>query len=352
MKAAIWYGKEDIRYEDYPEPAISNDDQVKIRIKWCGICGTDVHEYRDGPFMIPKRPHPLTGHCGGPLILGHEYSGDVVEVGKGVTKVKVADRVTVNPLIYCGECHYCRRGEHNMCLRLATQGLAYDGAFAEYTVVDERMIVPLPNGMSYEVGAFSEPMAVAIRAVRRSRITVGDSVAVVGAGPIGIMVSSVALACGAKELFSIEPIESRRNLALRFGAKAVFNPLEQDVGKEIALLTDNLRCKIAFDCVGNQSSFDTAIKATGRRGLIMMVGLALEPIEVPFSRLWGHEKETSTSTGYCNEFPSAIGLMLDKRVDVEAMVSAKIQLKDLVKKGIVELIRSPEDHCKILVTPE
>ena len=180
MKAAVWYGKEDIRYEDYPEPAISNDDQVKIRIKWCGICGTDVHEYRDGPLMIPKSPHPLTGHCGGPLILGHEYSGDVVEVGKGVTRVKVADRVTVNPLIYCGECHYCRRGKYNMCLKLATQGLAYDGAFAEYTVVEERMIVPLPDGMSYEEGAFAEPMAVAIRAVRRSRITVGDSVAVVG----------------------------------------------------------------------------------------------------------------------------------------------------------------------------
>lgn len=238
-----------------------------------------------------------------------------------------------------------------MCLRLATQGLAYNGAFAEYTVVDERMIVPLPNGMSYEQGAFAEPMAVATRAVRRSRITVGDSVAVVGAGPIGIMVGSVALACGAKELFSIEPIESRRELALRFGAKAVFNPLEQDVGKEIALLTDNLRCKIAFDCVGNQSSFDTAIKATGRRGLIMMVGLALKPIEVPFSRLWGHEKETSTTTGYCNEFPSAIGLMFDKRVDVEALISARIKLDGLVEKGIKQIMEEPDKYVKILVYP-
>ena len=351
MKAAVWYGKEDIRYEDCPDPVITERRQAKIRVKWCGICGTDVHEYRNGPLMIPKKPHPLTGHHGSPLILGHEYSGEVVEVGKGVTKVKVADRVTVNPLIYCGECHYCRRGEYNMCVKLATQGLAYNGAFAEYTIVDERMIVHLPNGMSYEQGAFTEPMAVATRAVRRSRLMAGDSVAVVGAGPIGIMVGSVSLACGAKELFFIEPVEERRKLALQFGAKAALNPLQQDVGREIGRMTGNLRFNIVYDCVGSQSSFDTALKATGRRGLIMMVGLALKPTEIPFDTLWKHEKEISTTMGYCNEFHAALALMLDKRVDVELMISAKIPLEERVEKGIKELIGTPEKHCKILVAP-
>jgi (R,R)-butanediol dehydrogenase/meso-butanediol dehydrogenase/diacetyl reductase len=351
MKAAIWYGKEDIRYEDYPEPVISNDDQVKIRVKCCGICGTDVHEYRDGPFMIPKRPHPLTGHCGGPLILGHEYSGDVVEVGGGVTKVKVAHRVTVNPLIYCGECHYCRRGEHNMCLRLATQGLAYNGAFAEYTVVDERMIVPLPNGMSYEQGAFAEPMAVAVRAVRRSGITVGDSVAIVGAGPIGLLVMQVCLAAGASQVFVVEPMKARRGLAENLGAAAVFDPGQTDPGKDIARLTDGLRADIAFDCVGNQPAFDTAVKVTGRRGMICVVGLSLKPIEAPFIRLWGHEKEITFSSGYEDEFPAAIAILADKRVNVEALISARIKLDGLVEKGIKQIMEKPDNYVKILVYP-
>jgi len=351
MKAAIWYGKEDIRHEDYPEPVISNDDQVKIRVKCCGICGTDVHEYRDGPFMIPKRPHPLTGHCGGPLILGHEYSGDVVEVGGGVTKVKVADRVTVNPLIYCGECHYCRRGEHNMCRRLATQGLAYNGAFAEYTVVDERMIVPLPNGMSYEQGAFAEPMAVAVRAVRRSRITLGDSVAVVGAGPIGLLVMQVCLAAGASQVFVVEPMRARRGLAEKLGAAAVFDPGQTDPGKDIARLTDGLRADIAFDCVGNQPAFDTAVKVTGRRGMICVVGLALKPIETPFIRLWGHEKEITFSSGYEDEFPAALAILADKCVNVETLISARIELDGLVEKGIKQIMEEPDKYVKILVYP-
>ena len=351
MKAAIWYGKEDIRYEDCPEPVISNNDHVKIKVKCCGICGTDVHEYRDGPFMIPKKPHPLTGHCGAPLILGHEYSGEVVEVGSEVTKIKVGDRVTVNPLIYCGECHYCRRGEYNMCLRLATQGLAYNGAFAEYTVVDERMIVRLPNGMSYEEGAFAEPTAVAIRAVRRSRIRVGDSVAVVGAGPIGLLVMQACLAAGASKVFVIEPMKARRDFAERLGAGAVFDPGETDPGKEIAKLTDGLRADIAFDCVGNQPAFDTAVKVTGRRGMICVVGLSLIPIEVPFIRLWGHEKEITFSSGYEDEFPAAIALLADKRVDVESLTSARIELDGLVEKGINRIVNEPDKCIKVLVYP-
>ena len=109
MKAAVWHGKEDIRVEEASDPA-PGKGQVKARIKACGICGSDLHEYRDGPFLIPKRPHPLTHREGGPLILGHEFSAEVVELGEGVATVKPGDRVVCNPLIYCGSCHYCRHG--------------------------------------------------------------------------------------------------------------------------------------------------------------------------------------------------------------------------------------------------
>jgi (R,R)-butanediol dehydrogenase / meso-butanediol dehydrogenase / diacetyl reductase len=350
MKAAVWHNKEDIRIEDIadPEPGAG---QVKVKVKICGICGSDIHEYRDGPFLIPSRPHPLTNRQGGPVVLGHEFSAEVIELGKDVSRFKVGDRVVVNPLIYCGECHYCKHGQHIMCTKVGTFGFAADGAFTEYGVFPQHSLFKLPAAVTDEMGAFVEPVAVAVHAVKRSRMGIGDSVAVVGAGPIGLLVMQACLASGAKRVFILEPVKLRRETALKTGAAAVFNPMETDAGKEINRLTDGLRVNIAFDCVGNQSSFDTALKVTGRRGIICVVGLALEPIKVPFIRLWGHEKEITFSTGYENEFPAAIAYLADKRVKIESLISARIQLNEFVDKGIKPLIFEAEKNIKILVYP-
>ncbi|MBW2638186.1 MAG: alcohol dehydrogenase catalytic domain-containing protein, partial [Deltaproteobacteria bacterium] len=249
MKAAVWYGKEDIRIENIPEPSVGAG-QVKIRIEACGICGSDLHEYASGPFIIPARPHPLTGREGGPIILGHEFSGEVAEVGEGVTKVQPGDRVTVNPLIYCGECHYCRKGNHLLCSKLATVGFAWDGAFAEYGVFPEYSILKLPDSVTYEMGACVEPLAVAVHAVNRSGLKIGDNVVVIGAGPIGLLVQQACKVAGAGKVFVSEPMKARIKTAEKMGANAVLNPAEVDIGKEIASLTDGLRADIAFDCVG------------------------------------------------------------------------------------------------------
>ena len=222
MKAAVWYGREDIRISDVPEPIVGKD-QVKIKVRWCGICGSDVHEYREGPMLIPKNPHPLTGKSF-PIILGHEFSGDVVEVGKSVKRIAVGDRVTINCLIYCGTCLYCRQGEYNMCLKLGTVGLAWDGAFAEFVVVPEYTVIKIPDEVTYEMGAFAEPLAVAVRGVKRSRLKVGDTAVVIGAGPIGLLVIQAARVLGASKVFAIEPIQRRRELAKQLGASEVFDP--------------------------------------------------------------------------------------------------------------------------------
>ena len=350
MKAAVWYDKKDIQIEDVEEPA-PGSGEVKVRIKVCGICGSDLHEYRDGPFIIPSRPHPLTGQDKGPVILGHEFSAEVVEVGPGVEAFSAGDRVTMNALIVCGQCHYCRQGAFNMCVKLGSTGFAADGGFAEYAVVKEYSLYALPEGVSDDAGAFVEPLAVAVRAVKRSRLTIGDTVAVVGAGPIGLLVMQVCLAAGASKVFMVEPLAARRKLAEKLGAFAVIEPGREDPGKAIAGHTDNLRADIAFDCVGIQPSFDTALKVTGRRGRICVVGLSLKPIQVPFIRLWGHEKEITFSSGYENEFPAAISLLADQRIQVEPMVSARITLDEFIEKGMKPLIESPAENIKILVYP-
>jgi (R,R)-butanediol dehydrogenase/meso-butanediol dehydrogenase/diacetyl reductase len=350
MKAAVWYQKEDIRVEDVPDPEV-NETGAKVKIKTCGICGSDLHEFRDGPFIIPSRPHPLTNRSGGPVILGHEFSSEVVEVGEKTSLFSVGDRVVVNPLIYCGQCHYCKRGQHIMCVKLGTYGFAADGAFAEYAVFPEQSLFKLPDSVSDEMGAFVEPLAVAVHAVKRSRMKAGDTVAIVGAGPIGLLVMQAARACGAGQVFVIEPMKARREMALKTGGTAVFDPTEGDAGKAIANLTEGLRADIVFDCVGNQPAFYTAVKAGGRRSKICVVGLALQPIEVPFIRLWGQEKEMIFSSGYEDEFPAAIAFLADKRIDAEPLISARIPLDDLVEKGIKPLMKEPDKNVKILVCP-
>jgi (R,R)-butanediol dehydrogenase/meso-butanediol dehydrogenase/diacetyl reductase len=350
MKAAVWYGKNDIRVEDIAEP-VPGSDQVKIRIKACGICGSDLHEFRQGPFIIPAKPHPLTGRQGGPVVLGHEFSAEVVTPGADVTGFNPGDRVTANALITCNECHYCRKGAYNMCIKLGSTGFAADGGFAEYAVVKDSALFHLPDSVSDDMGSFIEPLAVSVRAAKRSRMKIGDTVAIIGAGPIGLLVMQVCLAAGASRVFVIEPIKARRDLAKKLGAAAVFNPFESNPGKKIAELTDGLRADIAFDCVGNQPAFDTALSATGRRGIICVVGLSMTPVQVPFIRLWGHEKEIVFSCGYENEFTAALALMADKRIKIEDMISARIGLEDIVDKGIKPLLSDAKKHIKIVVYP-
>lgn len=350
MKAAVWHNREDIRIEDVEEP-VAGPGEVKIKINACGICGSDLHEYRDGPFIIPAKPHPLTGQHKGPVTLGHEFSAQVVEAGPGAEKFSPGDRVTMNALIVCGQCHYCRQGAFNMCIKLGSTGFAANGGFARFAAVKEYSLYSLPDSVSDDAGAFVEPLAVAVRAVKRSRLQIGDTVAVVGAGPIGLLVLEVCLAAGADKVFVIEPMPARRALAKKLGAFDVYDPGEGDPGKAIAGYTANLRADVAFDCVGSQPSFDTAIKVTGRRGRICVAGLSLKPIQVPFIRLWGHEKEITFSSGYENEFPAAIALLADQRVQVEPMISSRIALDDFIEKGMLPLIESPAQYIKILVYP-
>jgi (R,R)-butanediol dehydrogenase/meso-butanediol dehydrogenase/diacetyl reductase len=350
VKAAVWYAKEDIRIEEVPEPSVQAG-HVKLRIKVCGICGSDLHEYRSGPFIIPRRVHPLTQRAGGPVILGHEFSAEVVALGDRVGNFQIHDRIVANPLIYCGQCHYCQSGRHNMCTQLGTFGFAADGAFAQYAVFPEHALLRLPDSVSDEEGAFVEPLAVAVHAVKRSGLELGDSAAVIGAGPIGLLVMQACRAAGASQVFVVEPVKARRRLAETLGASAVFNPETNDPGKLIAGYTHQLRADITFDCVGSQSAFDTAVKTTGRRGTICVVGLSLSPIEVPFIRLWGHEKTITFSSGYEDEFPAAISLLADKRVKVDAMISDRIKLDELVSKGMLPLIEEADKHIKILVYP-
>ena len=223
MRAARYHGREDLRLEDVPEPSPGAGD-VKLRVLYAGICGTDIHEVYDGPVFVPvERPHPLTG-VQAPVILGHELCGEVVEVGAGVTTVAPGDLVAVEPLQPCGRCAYCTSGAYNLCPTRAAHGLARaGGGFAEFTVVEERMAHGLPPGLSAIQGALVEPMSVGVHAVKLTHARPGSWVAVHGLGPIGLGVL-LALRARGVETIASDPSARRRSAVEAVGFRHVLDP--------------------------------------------------------------------------------------------------------------------------------
>ncbi len=352
MKALRWHGQRDIRVEEVPEPSPVNGE-VKVKVKWCAICTSDIHEFTSGPILIPtKRPHPLTGRQA-PITLGHEFSGDVVEIGSGVTGTNVGDRVTLRPTLPCYDCYWCRQGRHILCNRLATLGEGADGGFAEYVVARSDTVYILPEKVTYEMAALSEPSAAAVHACKRARLSPGDSVAVVGAGPIGLLVIQAARAAGASRVFAIEPLPQRGEIAKRLGATKVINPREVDAAKEIANLTERRRADVVFECVGTPESMLQALPVSGRGGKIIVVGQATEVCPFPFGIVMALEKEILGSCGYEDEFPTVLSYMSDGRLDTLSLITAKIKLDDIIEKGFKVLDSEQRvEYLKILVSPE
>jgi (R,R)-butanediol dehydrogenase / meso-butanediol dehydrogenase / diacetyl reductase len=353
MKALRQYGGKDMRLEDIPEPE-PGPGEVKIKVKWCGICGSDVHEYRGGAGLLPlKKPHPGTGKLA-PITGGHEFSGQVVKIGENVEGVKIGERVTVRPTIPCNRCYYCQRGKHIQCVILATIGGAADGAFADFVVVPSSNVYRLPDEVTYESAAFTEPLACAVHGVKRSHIEPGENVAIIGAGPIGLLTMQVARACGANQIFVFDFLANRRALAKELGATEVIDPSKQDPGKAIAAMTDGRRADTVFECAGPCEAMLLAETVSGRGSKIVEMGVMTTPCNFPFQNLFMREKTIITSQGYVDEFPAAISFLASERVRCDPiLISSKIALGDVIDKGIKALIGERRaEHCKILVSPD
>jgi (R,R)-butanediol dehydrogenase / meso-butanediol dehydrogenase / diacetyl reductase len=352
VKALRFYGGKDMRLEDVPEPA-PGPGEVKIRVKWCGICGSDVHEYLAGPLLLPvKAPHPLTRKKA-PLIGGHEFAGEVVQVDVSVKNTQVGDRVTVRPTIPCYQCFYCKQGRHIQCVMLGTIGGARDGAYAEFVVVPEDNVYKMPPPMTYETGTFTEPLACGVHAVKRSRMEPGCTVAVIGAGPIGLLTMQAALACGAAKAIVFETLPHRSRLAKDLGAAEVIDPTKTNPGKAIAELTEGRRAEIVFECAGPPAAMLLADTISGRGATIVEVGFMVGTCDFPFQNIFMREKTIVASQGYVDEFPAAISLLAGGKVRCDPlMISSKIKLEEILEKGILELLSDRRmEHCKILVTP-
>jgi (R,R)-butanediol dehydrogenase/meso-butanediol dehydrogenase/diacetyl reductase len=344
MRAAVFYGREDLRLEHVPEPQ-PGPGEVKLRILFNGICGSDLHEYYDGPIATRTEPHPLTG-VRNPVILGHEMCGEVVQVGDGVEDLERGMRVAVEPVETCGNCLYCRAGQYNHCGLLAFHGYNRNGGgLAEFTVVRRSMAHALPAGMSGEQGALIEPLAIAFATVNRCRVEAGQTVAVHGAGPIGIGIYFTLRRRGVRVIMS-DPSPTRRAVLKQLGAETVLDPGETNVVSAIRDLTGNRGAHASIDAAGVPAAFRAALEGTAVDGNVVVVAIHTRPIQIdPMLMLMSEARITGVALS-CGAFPGVIEEMAAGAYPTQGWVE-KIAFGGLIRDGFERLHR--QDGVKILV---
>ncbi|WP_066053749.1 2,3-butanediol dehydrogenase [Robertmurraya korlensis] len=350
MRAALWYNRKDIRVEQIPEPSVESDE-VKIKVSYCGICGSDLHEYLAGPIFIPvEKPHPISEDKA-PIVMGHEYAGEVVAIGEGVTTVKVGDRVCVEPIYNCGTCASCLKGHYNVCEQLGFIGLSGGlGGFSEYSVVPQKMVHKIPDSMTWEQAALVEPTAVAVHAVRQSEMKIGDSIAVIGTGPIGLLVIQAAKAAGASQIIAVEVSSERRGIAIQAGAHLVIDPTEVDAVQEIKNYTNGLGVDVAFEVAGIDVTIHTAIQSTKAEGNVVNISIWEKPATIPVNHFILTERKMTSIIAYRNIFPQVIHLIANGQIQAESLITKKITLNQIVEEGFEALTKSKK-QIKILVDP-
>ncbi len=343
MLAVRWHARGDVRVEEVPPPPPPGPGEVQLRVSWCGICGTDVEEWQSGPTFIPvDAPHPLTG-ARAPVILGHEFTGLVVAAGDGVTELVPGQRVAVDTFVYCGACHWCRRGEFTRCPALGVLGLHGDGGLAELCNAPARMCLPVPDTVADDEAPLVETLAVAVRALRRGGLRPGERVAVVGAGAVGLMVLQAARAFGADTVAVIEPLPARRDLGCRLGADRAVRPDDAAA----------LQVDVTVECAGSPPAVEAAIRALRSGGRAVLLGIDSRPVSILPMDLVGTEKSIigSLSHVWDEDFRIALGLMGRGAVQAAPLVTDRIPLTAAVTGGLELLRDEPASHLKILVRP-
>ncbi|KAK3699192.1 hypothetical protein LTR37_016553 [Vermiconidia calcicola] len=351
MKAVRFHGKEDLRFEDIQEPKCGAG-QIKVVPAWCGICGSDLHEFIGGPSLCPTTPHPITGETV-PLTFGHEFSGIIEELGEGVAeKWKVGDRVVVQPIIYDGDCGACQDGLINCCYSNGFVGLSgWGGGLSEHVVVPEYAVYQLPDNVGLDVAALVEPLAVGWHAVNISPFKVTDSVLILGGGPIGLAVIQALRARGCQKIIVSEISSMRKQYAKDFGAHHVIDPTKDDIVAKVRELCDGTGVHVAFDCAGVQPGMDQAVLAIRARGTL--VNIAIWEKTATFTPNDFNFKERGylgVATYVKGDFEEVINAISDGRLDnAHKMITKRIELDQVLEEGFRTLINDKDNQVKILV---
>lgn len=309
MKAALYHGKRDVRVLEIPEPE-TMPGTVKVKIDYCGICGSDVHAYIHGPYNTVMQNK----------VMGHEYGGVVESVGEGVTRFQPGDKVT---------------------------GIGIGGAFAEKWVYPENLLYHLPSQMTTKEAALVEPLAVSLRGVKRSKPVQGENIAVLGAGPIGLFCVAILKQKGFDNIIVSEPDEFRRKKALEMGAKEAHEP--QEFSKRVRELTGLMGLHLAFECVGAKATMDEAISLLGRGGRLLVLGALTEPYPLTIFNFFVKEITIIPSFAHLDEMEEALQLVANKIIDPLTIATSEILLDNISSQGLDPLAERKTGLVKVLV---
>ncbi len=335
------YGRLVVEEVERPRPG---PDEVLVRVRACGICGSDVHGM-DGS----------TGRRIPPLIMGHEAAGEVAEMGAEVAGWRRGDRVTFDSTVYCGRCWHCLRGEVNLCDERRVLGVSCaeyrrDGAFAEYVAVPGRILYRLPEGLGFEKAAMVEAVSVAVHAVRRTPLEAAASVEVVGAGMIGLLVVQVLRAAGCGRVIAIDIDDGRLQLALRLGATAALRADSADLAGTVRGLCGGRGADAAFEVVGFSRTVGAAIACVRKGGSVTLVGNAEARAELPLQAVVTRQVTLIGTCASAGEYPECLGLIAGGKVNVTDFISAAAPLEE--GAGWFQRLRSKEKGLmKVLLLP-
>jgi (R,R)-butanediol dehydrogenase/meso-butanediol dehydrogenase/diacetyl reductase len=349
MRAAVWHKARDLRVETVPVPKITDPHAVKVQVAACGICGSDLHEYAAGPIFIPvDAPHPISGETA-PIVMGHEFAGEVIEVGDKVSRVKPGDRVVIEPILSPNRDGAYLMERYNLSPDLGFHGLSGGGGgFSQYTVLGEHMVHKMPDDLSWEQGALVEPAAVGLHAVRQSTFKAGDSAVVFGAGPIGLMVIEALKAAGAASIHAVETSQVRRAKAEELGAVG-HDPAQGDV---VAALREASGggLDFAFEVTGIPEVLSQCVNATHPGGEIVIVSIWEGAASFQPNDLVIKERTMRGIIAYRDVYPAVMALMQKGYFRAEDLVTDRIALDDIVEKGFERLL-ADKSQIKIMVAP-
>lgn len=323
---AILVHPKQFEIQECPMPT-PKEHEILMRVEYVGMCGSDIHGFEFGPFIPPKDPNQKIG-------LGHEVAGEVVEVGSGVTKFKVGDKVLIEPGVPDDSCEYCRSGRYNICPNvdfMATQP-NYKGALCRYMTHPEEWTYHIPDGMTVMEAALVEPAAVGMHAAVLGGAMPGKSILILGGGTIGLMVLQACRSLGATDITVVDILNKRLDLAMKLGAARVINGKEQDTVEVIRSeeMYGTHGVDIVFEAAGSAFTAGQAVQTVARGGKIMMVGTHSKPVPIDFLKI-NREVTIQTSFRYCNNFPQTIEAIASGRFNVRDMVTHVYDYKDVQK---------------------
>jgi 2-desacetyl-2-hydroxyethyl bacteriochlorophyllide A dehydrogenase len=334
MKAAVLYAPNDIRLEDKNVPKPSSDE-VLIKIHSCGVCGTDN--------ALNKGDYP--GNY--PVIIGHEFSGEIVEIGSNVTGFKIGDRVTVDPNRVCHKCFFCRSGQEHLCQNLSSMGVHIDGANAEFCVMLESNVYDIGRDLSYEEAAFCEPLACAIHGTDLASVKIGDTVLIIGAGGMGNLITQCVKNSGASNIIVSDPINGRLDKALENGATHLINPTKSNVNDEVRKIKQ-IGADVVFEVAGNQKAQTACPSFTRKGGTIVYFGCSPQDSLIEINPFQINENEQKILGSFNNQFATAraVEMLTSKKIRVDNLISHSFMLKDYL--DVFKVFGSP-DSMKLMV---